>query len=411
MLIIMLNIHPIEATLVTSIVPDECFSIQEAINHAKTGDTIFVKSGIYLENIVVDKNGLRLVGEDRDTTIIDGSGKGIVVQIEANNTLLSNFTIQNGGSNLTDSGIYLNHSFNNFISNNKVSSNNLGIYLFSSPNCVLRNNNMTGNQYNFGVSGNSLKDYIHDIDESNIVEGKPIIYWVNQANKHPPSDAGYVAIVNSTRITVEDITLTKNWHAVLYAYTTNSTIKNVTVTINMDGIWLIECTDCSVYGNNISENIWGGLALVNSSFCSVQCNNLNNNIGYGIFLSYSSDNIFYNNNLNNNTREAWLHGVNNNAWDAGNLIGGNYWSDYNGTDNDSNGIGDTPYIIDSDNKDQYPLMKPWIIPPPEAPPRNVVLYVITGIGVIVIITLVTGIYLLKHRKRSSTVSKIRCFEA
>ncbi len=41
---------------------------------------------------------------------------------------------------------------------------------------------------------------------------------------------------------------------------------------------------------------------------------------------------------------------------------GNYWNDYNGTDNDDNGIGDTPYIIDEDNQDIYPLMEPVTIP-------------------------------------------------
>jgi parallel beta-helix repeat protein len=420
MLALAFNVLPVEANPEVITVPDEYFSIQEAINNSKPGDTIFVKSGIYFERIVVDKNGLRLVGENRDTTIIDGCGAGNAVYVEANNTELSDFTVQNSGCNFTDSGIYLNHSFNTSISNNKVSNNNLGIYLSSSPNSILRNNNMTGNQYNFGVFGHNLQEYIYDIDVSNIVDGKPVIYWVNQTNKQPPANAGYVAIINSTKITVENLTLTKNWQAVLYAYTTNSTIKNVTVTSNKDAIWLIECSNCSVYGNNVSENNWGGIALVNSSLCSVQCNNVNSNIEYGIFLSYSSDNIFYNNNLNNDKRQAWLYGVNNNAWDYGYPNGGNYWSDYAGTDEksgpyqDENGtdnIGDTPYIIDSDNKDRYPLMKPWIIPPPEAPPRNIVLYVITGIGVIVIIMLVIGTYLLKHRKRSPKIGSIQGPEA
>ena len=410
----MVNVLPVKANPEMIIVPDECFSIQEAINQSKSGDTIFVKSGIYFENIVVDKNDLKLVGENRDKTIIDGLGKGITVYVEANNTELSGFTVQNSGYNLTDSGIYLNHSFNNFISDNKVSNNNLGVYLFSSPNCILRNNNMTGNQYNFGVSGHNLQDYIHDVDVTNTVDGKSIIYWVNQANKHLSANAGYVAIVNSTEITVESLTLTKNWQAVLYAYTTNSTIKNVTVTSNLDAVWLIECTNCSVYGNNVLENNWGGIALVNSSLCSFQCNNITNNKEYGIFLSYSSDNLFYHNNLNNDKRQAWLHGVNNNAWDSGNLIGGNYWSDYNGTDErsglyqDENGpdeLGDTPYIIDSDNRDSYPLMQPWITLPPETTSKNIGLYIITGIGTIAIV-LVIVTYLLKQRKRASPVGRI-----
>ena len=44
------------------------------------------------------------------------------------------------------------------------------------------------------------------------------------------------------------------------------------------------------------------------------------------------------------------------AWDKGEV--GNYWSNYNGTDANSDGIGDTPYIIDANNIDHYPMMKP-----------------------------------------------------
>jgi hypothetical protein len=46
-------------------------------------------------------------------------------------------------------------------------------------------------------------------------------------------------------------------------------------------------------------------------------------------------------------------------WDDGYPLGGNYWSNYNGTDEDADGIGDTPYVIDASNQDNYPLMHPW----------------------------------------------------
>jgi len=403
------SVQQVEANPGTMVVPDEYSSIQEAIDQARPGATVHVKAGIYLEHVVVNKNGLRLVGEDRVTTIIDGGGTGSVVYVEANNTFFSGFTVKSSGRNMYDSGISLHHSFNTSVSSNSVINNNLGIYLYESSNSILRNNNIADNSYNFGVFGLNLQGYIHNIDVSNILDGKPIIYWVNQANKQPPANAGYVGIVNSTNITVENLTLTKNWQGMLFAYAANSTIKNVTATNNMDGIWLSECFDCSVYGNNASDNSWGGIALVNSSRCSVHCNNANNNIEYGIFLSNSSGNMFYHNNFINNKRPAWLHGVNNNTWHDGYPSGGNYWSHYTGVDEKSgslqdelggDGIGDTPYVIDLHNKDYYPLMKPWDLPPPEAPRTNIVLYVIAGIGTIIII-LSIGIYTIKLRKRPS----------
>jgi nitrous oxidase accessory protein NosD len=51
-----------------------------------------------------------------------------------------------------------------------------------------------------------------------------------------------------------------------------------------------------------------------------------------------------------------------NSWDDGYPSGGNYWSDYNGTDANHDGIGDTSHVLDANNTDHYPLMIPYIIP-------------------------------------------------
>jgi len=48
-----------------------------------------------------------------------------------------------------------------------------------------------------------------------------------------------------------------------------------------------------------------------------------------------------------------------NVWDNGYSSGGNYWSDYTGQDSDGDGVGDTPYVIDAENKDNYPFINPW----------------------------------------------------
>jgi len=78
------------------------------------------------------------------------------------------------------------------------------------------------------------------------------------------------------------------------------------------------------------------------------------------FWNNASQNVFYLNNFVNNTENVEKYVTDfqefpTNIWDNGTT--GNYWSDYNGTDTNSNGIGDTPYIIEENNQDNYPLME------------------------------------------------------
>jgi parallel beta-helix repeat protein len=408
------NIQLSSANPETIIVPDTYLSIQEAINHAKPGETIYVKAGVYLEHIVIGKNDLKIVGENKSTTIIDGQRTGTVVYVKANGTVFSSFTIKNSGFNFTDSGIYIDHSLTANISGNNVLDSNLGIYLYASSNIILRNNNMTANRYNFGVYGDNLQSYVHDIDASNMVDSKPLIYWINQTDKQPPADAGYVTIVNSTNITLRDLTLSRNWQTVLFAYSTNSNIRNVTGTRNMDCIWLLNCSGCSVMDSTISDNSWGGIALVDSSACSVYDNNVNNNFGYGVFLSNASDNVFYHNNFINNTQQILLFGFNSNNWDGDYPSGGNFWSNHTGVDekrgnsqnqSGSDGICDTPFIIDSNNTDRYPLMAPWNGHSQSAT-ADLILCVTIGI-VILLITSCIILYLVKTRKQPSSIQSLR----
>lgn len=133
---------------------------------------------------------------------------------------------------------------------------------------------------------------------------------------------------------------------------------------NMDGIWIRWCYGIRVSGNTITANA-GGICVTRSSGISVSRNTLIRN-HWGVWLSYSSDNRFHHNNFIANDQQVRIYTYGNgNVWDDGYPGGGNYWSDYtgfdekNGPDQDqpgSDGIGDTPYTIDPDNQDRYPLM-------------------------------------------------------
>jgi len=83
--------------------PADFHTIQEAVDVASDGDTVFVYEGTYSENIIVNK-GISLLGEDKYTTIIDAPerfGRGIHVSSTSNVTI-SEFTIRHRGMHFPD---------------------------------------------------------------------------------------------------------------------------------------------------------------------------------------------------------------------------------------------------------------------------------------------------------------------
>ncbi|MGD0160757.1 MAG: PKD domain-containing protein, partial [Candidatus Bathyarchaeia archaeon] len=122
----------------------------------------------------------------------------------------------------------------------------------------------------------------------------------------------------------------------------------------------------TVSGNYVAANGFAGIDLYSSSDNTVSGNNVTRNTNGGIYLSSSTNNTVYHNNFIGNVAQASVDSASlGNAWDNGYPSGGNFWSDYNGTDlysgpyqnlTGSDGIGDTPYPIDSNNTDHYPLV-------------------------------------------------------
>jgi parallel beta-helix repeat protein len=138
--------------------PNNYKTIQEAINNASSGDTIFVCKGIYTENIVINKS-ITLIGEDRESTIIDGRSTGNVVSIKASNVTIKGFTIKNSDS-FVGCGIFVERFGDIVISNNKIKNNGIGIQIVSSSENQIYENIISANRVGirlfFYSSGNAI---------------------------------------------------------------------------------------------------------------------------------------------------------------------------------------------------------------------------------------------------------------
>jgi parallel beta-helix repeat protein len=175
--------------------PGNYTRIQDAIDNASDGDTIFVYDYLspYMENIIINKS-IDLIGENRNTTIIDGNEHGSVVYIIADQTRISEFSILHSGSDVYDAGIfvtsgsnsiygnvlisnkwygiYVNHSSNNFIYGNSiVYSDHCGVCFndFCDNNKIY--NNIISEHYSFGILLSRSTNYTSIYDNTIIKNG------------------------------------------------------------------------------------------------------------------------------------------------------------------------------------------------------------------------------------------------
>ena len=124
-------------------------TIQAAIDVPQTldGHTISVDAGTYQEHVAVSKS-LTLVGENSDTTIIDGGGSDDVVLVAANKSAIRGFTLRGSGCGCAGyGGISIQNSNNNSITGNTIRDNGYGINLQDSSDCVISGNILTNNTF------------------------------------------------------------------------------------------------------------------------------------------------------------------------------------------------------------------------------------------------------------------------
>jgi len=309
-----------------------------------TGNIANYTLDVQRDNIVVDGTGYTLQG--------NGSGTGIRLK---NRT---GVTIKNLELKQFATGINMFSSSNITITGNNLTSTGNGITLHSCST-----NSIEGNK----ISGSSLAILLYNASNHNSIIGNTI---TNNGNgiwsERSPNPSSYNNIIGN------NISENKKFGS-LFRSSSNLRIEGNSIENNYYGIVLSgsSCQYNTIVENNIANNN-EGISLGAGKYNNIVENNITNN-DKGIYSSHSSNNNIYKNNFINNTIQIYdtieefpdSASPSENIWNYG--VTGNYWSDYNGIDNDGDGIGDTPYVIDANNQDNYPLMKPIEISETEIP--------------------------------------------
>jgi len=312
--------------------PNNYSTIQSAIDDAEDGDTVFVfdDSSPYIENILINKT-INLIGEDKNTTVIDADFDGIPVNINACGCMVSGFTIQNCAWDNSLDFVYSNMLINKcekvVILDNRLIigdfGNNAiieGIFLNDSYYCTIQDNIIFDNKIRGPTSGIAL--------------GGGSSYNVITRNNIAGYCKGvYIAFHSSCN---ENIISENYLHNNLFGIDIdgnnyNQILNNIIENNKYRGIRLTNSHHNSIIGNNIGYNgrgvdIDSGIILMDEGCHDniVSGNLILNNSKYGIVLKDTSGNIVNNNNFINNDKIAYFEYsyilTNKNSWH------GNYWN-------------------------------------------------------------------------------------
>ena len=224
--------------------------------------------------------GIKLVNVNNGQILYNNcsnnNNKGILLR-NSNNSIISGNTVNNN----IFYGIILSGSHNNTISENTVSNTYAGILLGGDHRGS--NNVVSGNLMNncgLKIHGNLETLLSHEIDTTNLVNGKPLYYLTNDVNlrSYDFTNAGQVLLVNCS----------------------NSLISNLNISYTTIAISLYYCNNNTISGNTLNNNTYFGISL---DFCDsnhISGNTANTNNGSGIFLTNSNNNNVSGNTVNSN---------------------------------------------------------------------------------------------------------------
>ena len=283
--------------------------IQDAINLTVERETIFVFNGTYKEDVFINKS-ISLLGENKNSTIIDGCKKESVIYVLEDFVSISNFTIKNSGNTFwVDSGIYV-LSNNSYIRNNIfLNDTDGGVFLSDSKSNIITDNIFKNND----GAGVFVKDSSNNVVKNNVMVNNSLAgVYLDHSNLN-----------NISNNFISD----SNYGVHLYYSNHNNILQNIITAVKYSecGLNLIASHNNNVFKNKIIGNDCCGIFFELSSHNKISYNEIKEN-NQGVYLMHFSNKneISYNNFINNYQRCAFFRNSFFNKWND------NYWDEWKG---------------------------------------------------------------------------------
>jgi nitrous oxidase accessory protein len=338
-------------------------SLQDAIDKAPVGSVLKLYAGVYKGSIVINKP-LSIIGQE-DGVIIDGENSGNVIQITSSFVTLKNLTIINSGSrheNL-DGAISMHKEEVSKIKQCEIShciiKNCLfGIDMQMVDNSIVSHNQITSKELPLGLRGDGLRLWYSNnniIKENSLIKSRDMVVWYSHGNLIEKNFGKYnrysLHFMYAGKNFVKDNVYENNSVGIFFMYSQDSIATGNTVKSSLGatgmGIGLKDCSNFTLKDNTVIYCAQG-LYVDRSPFEPDTHNFIEGNkILYNAeaihFHSLSVDNIIKDNTVMGNIEDI----VNDSKRDRihENEIVGNYWDNYEGFDNNNDGIGDTSHKV------------------------------------------------------------------
>ena len=342
--------------LLPAVLPaEEYLPLQTLIDEAEEGATLLLEPGVYAGPVIIDKP-MTLDGKGEAT--INAGGKGSVIVIDTDGAVVRNLHLTNSGEshNDIDSGVQVRGRFN-VVSDNVIDDCLFGVDLQQSENNIVRRNRISSKPFELGTRGDAIRlwySFDNKVTDNIIRDSRDTVVWYSARNTisgNTAYDSRYsLHFMYSQYNLVKDNKYYNNAVGIFLMYSDGVVIKNNTISHAAGatgvGIGFKETSDVTVENNKILYCA-SGFYIDISPFQPDTTNRFNENLiaynGIGIrFLNDWRGNEFKGNRMVDNLTQVVVSSgltANNNVWE------GNHWSDYEGFDEDGDGVGDTPYEL------------------------------------------------------------------